>query len=337
MSIRWGFLGAGWIAQQAMAQAVHGASNSKLYAVASQERTRSATLEPEVVYDSYQDILDDPKVDAVYICLANHQHLEWVTRALVAGKPVLCEKPLGLTAAEAAQLAGLAEASGLLLVEAVWARWHPRFRRLAHLATSGELGEILSIDSTFTFPASLEGNYRSNPRMGGGALLDVGCYQIHAQVAITSSTAPYRVTSVERTISPGGIDLTTRASLTIGESTIADSLASFEMDEGQTLSVIGSLRTARTLDGPAFTTWRDPASLLIDTMVERFEAVDAYQLMIENVSEHITTGAGYLVPIADSIRVAEILDDIAAKPASGGRGEIQPRNAGTMRSPASRI
>jgi len=217
------------------------------------------------------------------------------------------------------QLAGLAKASGLLLVEAVWARWHPRFQRLAHLATSGELGEILSIDSSFTFPASLEGNYRASPRMGGGALLDVGGYQIHAQVALTKATAPYRITSVERTISPGGIDLTTRASLTIGESTIADSLASFEMDEGQTLSVIGSLRTARTLDGPAFTTWREQATLLIDTMVERFEAVDAYQLMIENVSEHITTGAGYLVPLADTIRVAEILDDIAAKPARGGR------------------
>ena len=321
MSVNWGFLVAGWIAQTAMAKAVHGASNSKLSAVASQDPTRSATLEPEVVHDSYQGILDDPMVDAVYICLANHQHLEWVTRALQSGKHVLCEKPLGLSAAEVKQMAAVAEDSDLLLVEAVWARWHPRFRRLAQLASTGELGVISRIDSSFTFPATLEGNYRANPLMGGGALLDVGVYQIHAQVAFTGNTAPYRVTSVARTMSIGGIDLTTRASLTFGDSTIATSLASFEMDESQTLCVTGSSHTARTLDGPAFASWREPTTLLIDTLVERFDPVDAYQIMVESVSNHITTGDGYLVPLADSIRVAEILDDIAAKPAESGASD----------------
>ncbi|MTH91281.1 MAG: gfo/Idh/MocA family oxidoreductase, partial [Actinobacteria bacterium] len=100
MTVNWGFLGAGWIANRATAPAVRAANNAQLFGVASRDRARSAKFEPQNVYDSYQQLLDDPQIEVVYISLANHQHLEWVTRSLEAGKHVLCEKPLGLNAIE---------------------------------------------------------------------------------------------------------------------------------------------------------------------------------------------------------------------------------------------
>ena len=115
MTARWGFIGAGWIARQAMAPAVHAAGNARLLAVASRERGRSAALEPSVIRSSYDEVIDDPDVDVVYVCLANHQHEEWVVRALAAGKHVLCEKPLAIDAAQAERMAAAARDADRLL------------------------------------------------------------------------------------------------------------------------------------------------------------------------------------------------------------------------------
>ena len=98
MTVRWGFIGAGYVASRAMAPAVHATPNASLFAVASRNQDRSATLEPQVVHRSYQDLINDPMVDAVYISLTNAQHKEWVLAALNAGKHVLCEKPLAMNA-----------------------------------------------------------------------------------------------------------------------------------------------------------------------------------------------------------------------------------------------
>ena len=101
MTVNWGFLGAGFVASRGLAPAVHTSRGAHLYAVASRDEQRSATLEPERVHATYDDLLADERVDAVYISLSNSQHIEWVTKSLEAGKHVLCEKPLGLDAAYA--------------------------------------------------------------------------------------------------------------------------------------------------------------------------------------------------------------------------------------------
>ncbi|MFM8382302.1 MAG: Gfo/Idh/MocA family protein, partial [Actinomycetota bacterium] len=140
--IRWGFLGAGYVASRAMAPAVHAARGAMLQAVASRDPQRSASLEPRVVLGDYAQLLDAPDVDAVYISLTNTQHHEWVVAALQAGKNVLCEKPLGVSADDVAAMAREAERHDRLLVEAAWVRWHPRLRRLVDIARSGELGAV---------------------------------------------------------------------------------------------------------------------------------------------------------------------------------------------------
>ncbi|MFM8390445.1 MAG: Gfo/Idh/MocA family protein, partial [Actinomycetota bacterium] len=177
MTVRWGFIGAGFVASRAMAPAVHAADGAVLYAVASRDARRSAELEPQVVHESYQALIDDPNVDAVYISLTNVQHKEWVVAALEAGKHVLCEKPLALNADEVRAMQATADRHQCLLVEAVWTRWQPRMKRMAEIVQRGDLGDVSSISSAFTFQGDLTGNYRSQPEMGGGALLDVGCYQ----------------------------------------------------------------------------------------------------------------------------------------------------------------
>ena len=119
MTVRWGFIGAGYVASRAMAPAVHAANGAILHAVASRDAKRSAQLEPVVVHQSYRTLIDDPNVDAVYISLTNVQHKEWVVAALEAGKHVLCEKPLAMNGEEVRTMQAVAERHQRLLVEAV--------------------------------------------------------------------------------------------------------------------------------------------------------------------------------------------------------------------------
>jgi predicted dehydrogenase len=311
MAVNWGFLGAGFVASRGLAPAVHASRGANLYAVASRDETRSATLEPERVHATYDDLLADERVDAVYISLSNSQHLEWVTKSLEAGKHVLCEKPLGLNASETEKMFACASRSGQLLVEAVWGRWHPRFSRMVEVATSGAIGNIEHIETAFTFTSEMTDNYRLNPLMGGGALLDVGCYQAHAWVALTEGAADMEIDNLARTIGPTGIDLTTDVSVRINKSVTAHAVSSFALPSQQQFIVRGSQGKMQTDVGESFTTWNEACSLRLNDVVEEFAVTNAFVEMVENVSNVIRGEEGWIVPSTDSIRVAHILDSIA--------------------------
>ena len=312
MSIRWGFIGAGYIATKALRPAVSSAKNATLFAVASRDVARSAFLEPAKVHLTYQYLLDDQDVDAVYISLANDQHCQWSIKALNAGKHVLCEKPIAMNANEARLMADAAQANDRLLVEAVWTRWHPRFIRMVELVSSGDIGEINSIDASFTFPGSLEGNYRLIPEMGGGSLSDVGPYPLHAFSALTQGNLKLAIVSVERNTAPTGVDMTTRVDATINSSITAHALTSFEREEEQKLVVAGSLATIENVGNDAFTSYRNPSVLKVGETIEKFAPVDPYQLMVENFGSRIVGEPSWILPMSETIRVMEILDEIAA-------------------------
>ena len=311
MAVSWGFLGAGFVASRGLAPAVHASRGANLYAVASRDETRSATLEPQRVHATYDDLLADDSVDAVYISLSNSQHLEWVTKSLEAGKHVLCEKPLGLNASETEDMFACASQSGRLLVEAVWGRWHPRFSRMIDVVANGTLGNIEHIETAFTFTSEMTNNYRLNPLMGGGALLDVGCYQAHAWVALTNGAKDLEIADLTRTIGPTGIDLTTDVSVRINKSITAHAISSFALPSQQQFVVQGSQGKMHTAAGESFTTWNEACSLQINDVVEEFAVINAFVEMVENVSNVIRGEEGWIVPSADSIRVAHILDSIA--------------------------
>ena len=311
MTVNWGFLGAGYVASRGLAPAVHASRGAHLYAVASRDEQRSATLEPECVHATYESLLADKRVDAVYISLSNSQHREWVTKSLEAGKHVLCEKPLGLNAAETEAMFATASRSGQLLVEAVWGRWHPRFSRMVEVVASGAIGNIEHIETAFTFTSEMTDNYRLNPLMGGGALLDVGCYQAHAWVALTNGATGLEIKNLSRVIGPTGVDLTTDVSVRINGSITAHAVSSFALPSQQQFIVQGSSGTMRTEVGESFTTWNEASSLQINDAVEEFAVTNAFVEMVENVSRVIEGEEGWIVPSSDSIRVAHILDSIA--------------------------
>jgi predicted dehydrogenase len=311
-AIRWGFLGAGFVASRGMAPAVHAARGATLQVVGARDPMRAAALEPVRAVGSYEEVLAAADVDAVYISLPNDAHLGWVQAALAAGKHVLCEKPLGRTAEEVVQMTASAQAAGLLLVEAAWNRWHPRFRRVAELLSAAPGPR--SVQAWFTFPGVPADNYRLRPERGGGALLDVGCYAVGAALVSLGAGGVIEVTEVGRTIGPTGVDLTTEARLVHPNGT-AHVTASFERPESQGWVVAGTGLEVDLL-GQAFTSWRAQSALRVVEegveRVEQFPACDPYQLMVEAVSDRIRGQEAWVLPLEASREVADVLDRIAA-------------------------
>jgi xylose dehydrogenase (NAD/NADP) len=310
MTTRWGFLGASWIAATALAPAVHNASNSTLQAVASRDPKRSKALEPLTVHNSYDELLADPQVDAVYISLANHLHCEWSIKALNAGKHVLCEKPFASDSAEVQLMIDAAMANDRLLVEAIWTRWHPRLARVVDLVQSGTIGELRAVDSVFTFPGSLDGNYRLAPEMGGGSLLDVGPYQVHTWIALAGVEAELKILSVNRNIGSTGVDLTSQINAILDSDIKIKALTSFERPEEQRLLITGTLANIDCVGNKAFTSWNSASTLQIGNKLEEFEAIDPFQLMVENFGARINGEESWLPSTRESLRAIELLDQI---------------------------
>ena len=310
--ISWGFLGAGSIAKSALAPAVHAASNATLRAVASRDRERAQGLSPHTVYERYEDLLSDPTIDAVYISLANDQHCRWSVAAMAAGKHVLCEKPIALNFAQTQEMADAAKKYDRVLVEAVWSQWHPRFIRAVELIQAGDIGKLTGIDSSFCFTKNFTDNYRLDPAMGGGSLLDVGVYLAHAWAALHPSALNLQISSVEENMSTSGVDLTTKISGRLGGSVKIDAIASFEMPEQQHLVISGDLASIEFLGNEAFTSWHKESSLRIGDQVERFAPVDPYRLMVERFGEHISGEGGWIMPMSQSLAVMQVIDQIRA-------------------------
>jgi D-xylose 1-dehydrogenase (NADP+, D-xylono-1,5-lactone-forming) len=312
MTIKWGFLGASWVASTALVPAVADAKNASLYAVASRDPERSQKLNPTKVHASYEDLLSDPEVDAVYISLANHLHLEWATKALNAGKHVLCEKPLATSYAEAKLMSDAAAANNKLLVEAIWTRWHPRFARVVELVSTGDIGPLTNIESAFTFTTTFTENYRLVPEMGGGSLLDVGPYQAHVWSALAPKNSDLKIEAASANIGPTGIDLTTQVNATLSNSISVSALTSFEQDENQSLVISGESGKIEFPQGQAFTSWKEASSIQIGDHVENFAPVDPFTLMIEAVGRRINGEPVWLPSLRESLWVMDTLDKIKA-------------------------
>ena len=307
---RWGLIGAGWIATTAIAPAMQAAENTVIQAVASRDKERSKALNPITVHETYDALLNDPLVDAVYISLPNHLNCEWTVKALKAGKHVLCEKPFAMNTAEVELMIQTAQECDRLLVEAVWSRWHPRMIRMLELVKSGSIGEITSIDASFTFPASIEGNYRQKPEMGGGALFDIGVYPLHAIAALVGDNAQINIEKCEVNAGSTGIDLTTKWQMRINDSITAKGLASFEMPEKQSLIVTGEKKTITFVGDQAFTSWNSRSTLQISDLHEEFEAVDPYRFMIENFGRKIQGQDSWVLPLETSLWVQKAVDQL---------------------------
>ena len=309
-AIRWGLIGAGWIATKAIAPAMHAIPNAIVQAVASRDPKRSQSLNPITIHNSYEALLSDPLVDAVYISLPNHMHCEWTVKALNAGKHVLCEKPFAMNVAEVESMVQAARDNNRILAEAVSSMWHPRMRRLVEHVRNGNIGELISIDSSFTFPAEIEGNYRNSPAMGGGALYDVGVYPLHAIAALIGDDAKVEIESCDKNIGPTGIDLTSKWQMRFDGAITATGLVSFELPENQSLVVRGAKSSVELVGNQAFTSWHSPSTLRFGENIEDFEAADSYALMIESFGDRVNGLDSWVLPLETSLTVAKMLGQL---------------------------
>ncbi|KIL41583.1 oxidoreductase [Gordoniibacillus kamchatkensis] len=183
--LRWGILGCAGIAKRAFIPGVADSQSGTLAAIASRDLDKAKETAAEFgiarAYGSYEELLADPEIDAVYIPLPNHLHKEWTIRAAQAGKHVLCEKPAALNAHEAAEMAEACRAAGVHFAEAFMYRHHPRYRMIKEVIDSGEIGALRGVHGAFTFNgAANKQNVRYRQDWGGGSLYDVGCYPISA-------------------------------------------------------------------------------------------------------------------------------------------------------------
>ena len=310
MSVNWGFIGAGVVATKALAPAVRSARNANLYAVASRDISRALNLSPSCVYDNYDELINDPKVEAIYISLPNNVHASIASRALIAGKAVLCEKPLTMNYQESEELVKVSKASNSLLVEAIWFRWHPRLIKACQQIKAGVIGEITQIDAAFTYVNNNKDNYRFNPALGGGALLDLGPYPLHLIASLFGSEARVELLTVNQDIGPSGVDLVTTGSALINGSVRFNFNLSFVGQLSQEITISGSKGSIKFLEGQAFTNWNEPSTLLVNDEIYSFESVDAYQLMVEAVSDVILGKPAWIPPHSESLFVMGLIDQI---------------------------
>jgi predicted dehydrogenase len=323
VTVRWGVLGAGWIAERAMLAALSSASGAEVAAIAARDPKRARRLARKhgvaTVHPTYADLLADPSVDAVYVALANDLHAPWTVAALEAGKHVLCEKPLGLSVAEVDAMTLAATTADRLLVEASWYRWHPRIRLVERLLHEYDaLGPVTYVRAAFTFAGVAEGNYRLDPAMGGGALYDVGCYVVSA--ALAAFGTPAREVTAKATLGPTGVDLTMALTVAFdgGE---AELRCSVDEPAGQSFVIEGE-RGELEVRGEPFTAWEGAEteiwfSSAAGRQPERFEPANAYRLMVEETSAAIEGRGGWVLPLAASRATAAVLDAAFESAAAG--------------------
>jgi predicted dehydrogenase len=179
--VRWGILSTAKIGREKVIPAMQAGDLCEVVAIASRNKEQGNLVANQlgisVVYDSYEKLLSDPQIDAVYIPLPNHLHVEWTIKALKSGKHVLCEKPIGLSSAEAVQLLLSAEQRPeLKIMEAFMYRFHPQWQLAKRMATDGTIGELKTIQSFFSYYNTDPANIRNQKETGGGGMMDIGCY-----------------------------------------------------------------------------------------------------------------------------------------------------------------
>ncbi|HYX51160.1 MAG TPA: Gfo/Idh/MocA family oxidoreductase, partial [Ktedonobacteraceae bacterium] len=313
MDCKWGILGPGFIATRAIIPAIQALSSSCTLAIASSNEQRAREVafrfDVERYYSDYQALLDDPDIDVVYIALPNHLHHKWTIRAAQAGKHVLCEKPLAMSADECSEMIAACHQAQVLLMEAVMYRFHPRMRYLKQMLLTHEIGDVRFVHAAFSFNFNAPDNYRAYKQFGGGSLLDVGSYCVNAARWLIGSepVSSQAVSSYDQ----NSIDLNTSAILSFSDDVSAHIQSSFVAAEHQVIEVVG---TIGAVTAPlAFTAWQNDATVLLiqrGTAFEQkeFAPSDPYQLMVEHFARCVMETTPLLFPAEDAWANLRALD-----------------------------
>ena len=314
---RWGILGAANFALHHMAPAIHAAKGAEFYALATsgpEKAAAFAAFNPALkVHSTYEALLADPHVDAVYIPLPNHMHVDWTLKALAAGKHVLTEKPISLEASEIDQIIAARDASGLLAAEAYMIVHHPQWQRAKAWLEAGEIGTLRHVDAAFSFHLTDQGNIRNKPETGGGSLRDIGVYTFGSARFVTSSE-PVELTA--RLIRENGIDSFAQVAGIMdgphGRFTYG-SMTSMRLYNRQTVVFQGDKGMIRLDGGPFNANVNDLAEAELhragnSVLTERFPTANQYVLQVEAFSQAARTGAAFF-PSLEFVRGTQAMMD----------------------------
>jgi D-xylose 1-dehydrogenase (NADP+, D-xylono-1,5-lactone-forming) len=310
MQVKWGIVSTAHINRLFLAGARE-SPNVEILAVASRDAQRADEYARdngiERAYGSYEALLSDPDVEAVYISLPNSMHVEWTVRALEAGKHVLCEKPLSRRAADVERAFDVADREQRLLMEAFMYRHNPQTRRLTELVSVGAVGRVRIIRAVFGFVAHDPANVRLSAALGGGALMDVGCYCVSGCRLIAGE--PERVAG-EQALGgdDDGVDVAFAATMRFANDVIAHFDAGLALVSQDLLEVVGDEGTIRLTDP-----WhcrRPGIELIRENANERIEIepANSYRLEAENMSAAIRGQAPLLLDRADAIGQAKSIE-----------------------------
>jgi len=311
--LNWGILGTARIAQRAVIPALLSMKHTPVIAVASRNLTRAqefaAPFEIPRAYGSYEELLSDSNVQAVYIPLPNSEHAPWAIKAMQAGKHVLVEKPFALTADEAQLMISTALENSVVLMEAFMYRYSDRFEKIHELVRSGAIGKIRLIQSSFTFTLSNPDDIRLATDLGGGALYDLGCYNVNFQRQLVGREP----TSVQAfcQMSKSGVDLQTVATLDFGDQAIGQFMVSFNADDSQFLRVVGSAGSIH-IEKPFLLIGEGTSALLNVAGKEskriNFRAGNDYKHMLEHFYNVAVSKDVPKFPLSDAVNNLVVID-----------------------------
>jgi predicted dehydrogenase len=330
--VRWGVLGTAAIARSRFIPAMEGAAAARLVAIASRNADTAKAVAEEFGiprhFGSYEALIGDPEIDALYVPLPNHLHVEWSVRALTAGKHVLCEKPLCLSANDVLALIAARDRSGRHIEEAFSYRNHPQWARIAEVLKEGAIGAPRAVQCTLAKQFFDPNDIRNNPDQGGGALYDLGSYAISACSA-AFGRAPKRVIAAIDRDPVFRIDRLSTAVLDYGDShasfTVGSQSGPSAWATHQQFSVLGANGWLRC-DFPYAHGRPTPCHVFVgdhtshgavETMTYSFEPVNQYTLQVERFSQYLQGEPVPSWPIEDSLLTLRIIEALFESAASG--------------------
>lgn len=323
--LRFGVLGTANIARNQVHPAIQSSRQAELLAIASRDgaRAREFARKSDIpkAYGSYEALLDDAEIEAVYIPLPNSMHHEWAIRAAEKGKHVLCEKPLAISVIQAREMQAAADANGVTLMEAFMYRFHPRTRKLLDLVERGTVGPVRMIRSAFTFKLQKADNIRFFPELGGGSLFDLGSYCVDFSRRLAGSE-PVEAQAFA-TWNDAGVDTQLAGTLRFENGLMAQLDCSFLMERREFVEVAG-LDAALVSPTQTFVN-----SLEEVTIIERrgregevshpVQGDNHYRLMIDHFADAVQGRVSLSYGIADSIGNLAAIEALYESARNGGR------------------
>jgi D-xylose 1-dehydrogenase (NADP+, D-xylono-1,5-lactone-forming) len=320
--IRWGILSTARIARKAMIPALQESTMAEVSAVASRDEGKARAFADALgipkAYGSYEALLADPKIDAIYNPLPNHLHKTWTVLSAEAGKHILCEKPLALNVEDVQVMIAVAKANGVQLMEAFMYRHHPRIAAARQLLRDGVIGDLRTIETAFTFKLDDFSNIRYQPEKGGGALLDVGCYCVNIS-RLMAGREPVIVQARAHWASTGVDDQLTGI-LDFGDGLLAHFDCAINQEDRQRCLLAGTegyLELPMTFNMGLIETLIHEECELGTGRVHNFPAVNMYRLLAEDFMGAIA-GEAPAFPIEDALGNMRALQALLASARQDG-------------------